>query len=73
MITRWAPPVENDTLAYINFVAGRVGVSPDTVIDLHDFNLCRPMVAAIIAQENANFAYPDAVLTEGLAMAGVSC
>jgi hypothetical protein len=71
MITRWAPPIENDTLAYINFVAGRVGVSPDTVIDLHDIHLSKPMVAAIIAQENANFAYPDAILAAGLGMAGV--
>jgi hypothetical protein len=72
MITRWAPPNENDTEAYIKFVAGRVGVSPDTVIDLHDVHLCKPMVMAIIAQENSNFAYQDSVLTGALALAGLA-
>lgn len=72
MINRWAPPVENDSLAYINFVAGRIGISADTVFDIHDAALCKPFVAAIIAQENADYAYPDDVLSAGIAMAGIS-
>jgi hypothetical protein len=30
---KWAPPVENDTAAYVRYVCQQVGCSPDTVID----------------------------------------
>ena len=36
IINRWAPPVENNTLAYINSVAKSVGVKPDQAIDVMD-------------------------------------
>ena len=72
MISRWAPPSENDTLAYINFVAGRMGISSTTPFDIHDYNLAMLMVPAIIAQENALWAYPEATVAAGLAMAGIA-
>lgn len=72
MINRWAPPVENDTSAYVNFVAGRMGLAPDTRFDINDPHLCAMMVSAIIAQENANYVYPAATINEGLALAGIA-
>ena len=34
MISRWAPPFENDTESYIDHVASKVGVGPDDEITL---------------------------------------
>lgn len=34
IIGRWAPPNENDTDNYINYVSNRMGISPDEEIDL---------------------------------------
>jgi hypothetical protein len=72
MINRWAPPSENDSTAYVDFVAGRMLISPDTVFDIMDWNLCAMMTEAIIAQENANYAYPTATITEAMQLAGVN-
>lgn len=36
IITKWAPPSENNTTGYINNVATRTGISADTVIDRND-------------------------------------
>ncbi len=36
IITKWAPPSENNTNGYINNVATRTGISADTVIDRND-------------------------------------
>lgn len=71
IINRWAPPVENDTRAYVAHVAARVGVGPDDPVDMHHQAVLKPLVCAIIAHENAGHAYPDAVIDEGLRLAGV--
>lgn len=34
IVTRYAPPAENDTDAYVDFVAQQLGVAPDTQIDV---------------------------------------
>lgn len=52
VIERWAPPSENDTEAYVQAVAKAVGVSPDMEIDLHQYEIMRPTVEAIIRHEN---------------------
>lgn len=36
IITKWAPPSENNTSAYIGHVAGRSGISADALIDRND-------------------------------------
>ncbi|WP_411512178.1 hypothetical protein [Escherichia coli] len=52
VIERWAPPHENNTLAYVNEVSKAVGVELDRFIDLHDYETLRPLVEAIIRHEN---------------------
>lgn len=52
VIERWAPPNENNTDAYINEVSKAVGVTADMIIDLHDYDILRPLVEAIIRHEN---------------------
>ncbi len=71
IIDRWAPPVENDTKAYVRAVARAVGVDPQEKIDVHQYARMRPLVVAIIAHENAGYRFPDDVVEEGLRLAGV--
>lgn len=77
-INRWAPPVENNTSAYVSQVALAMRVDPDETIDVHEYATLRPMVEAIIRHENGqgplktlNTWYDDATIDEGLRMAGV--
>ncbi len=71
VIDRWAPAVENDTEAYIAHVAQLLDADPDQIIDIDSFEVMFPLVKAIIAHENANYAYPDKLVTDALRMAGV--
>ena len=71
IIDRWAPPVENDTAAYIKAVAADIGVSADDDIDVRQLPVMLPLVKAIIAHENGMQPYSEAQLKAGLALAGV--
>lgn len=78
VIERWAPPHENNTLAYVNEVSKAVGVAPDMIIDLHDYETLRPLVEAIIRHENGrgplktpNSWYTPELIEEGLRRAGI--
>ena len=52
MINRWAPPNENNTTNYANFVAQRMGVDPNQSIDLSENpELAEKMVTAMIRME----------------------
>lgn len=51
IITRWAPPRENDTKAYINSVSVATGFKPDQVIDLDDRVTLRQVTGAILRRE----------------------
>lgn len=72
IITRWAPASENNTDAYVSAVATAVGLAPDVQVELHNYACLRPLVVAIIAHENAGYAYPADVVDEGLRLAGVA-
>lgn len=52
MITRYAPPVENDTGAYVNTVASRSLVAPDSRISTDNKEVMVPVVAAMSYVEN---------------------
>lgn len=66
IINRWAPPVENDSGAYVRAVAQKIGVLPDQVITLKDPRTLSLLIQAIIHHENAGFEYPDSVISEGV-------
>lgn len=63
IINRWAPPVENNTQAYINDVSARMGVSPDQPLDLEDRTLMLKLVGAIIYHENGESISPEDIAT----------
>ena len=58
MISRWAPPNENNTTNYSTFVATEMGISPDAQIDLSaNPELAQKMVGAMIKMEGGTSAY----------------
>lgn len=66
IINRWAPPHDNNpTEAYVNFVARRVGVAPDDILDLSPDEDLAPLVAAIARFENG-YDIEQNELTEGM-------
>lgn len=65
MINRWAPPVENDTGAYVNSVAKRMGVEPDMKLAVTLFML-EIMATAIIEHENGYQPYTIDVIQAGV-------
>lgn len=52
MISRWAPPSENRTEAYIRAVADDTGIDPDEPIDTRDRKTMVPVAASISRVEN---------------------
>lgn len=73
IVSRRAPPNENDTEAYITSVAQAVDVHPDQHIDLTKAAVMRPLVAAIIRHENGVQPYSPAVIDAALRMvAGIA-
>lgn len=70
IINRWAPPVENNTDAYVSYVAARLGVSPDSAISVNDGNTVFALVRAIIAQENG--AAPALLISDSTVAAGIA-
>jgi hypothetical protein len=63
LIDRWAPPVENDTQAYVTDVANRMAVGIDETLSLPDALL--PMLKAI-AQHEGGCPWADSVVQLGI-------
>lgn len=63
LIDRWAPPVENDTSAYVSDVANRLGVGIDETLALPDQLL--PLLKAIAIHEGG-CPWPDSVIQLGI-------
>lgn len=71
IISRWAPPNENDTPAYVASVSSQMGVHQDATLDVHIYGFMLPLVKAIIRHENGEMPYSLAALNHGLMLAGV--
>lgn len=52
IVSRWAPPCENDTKAYLRAVSRATGIDPDAMIDVSDPSAAIPLARAIVAHEN---------------------
>lgn len=61
VITRWAPPNENDTSSYIMGIAKVTGFGPHDRIDLKDPATLRTMTAAIVKRETGAVFHPDEI------------
>ncbi len=71
IISRWAPPNENNTDAYVAAVAKAVGVLDGEPIDLSRGDTMRLLVKAIIRHENGQQPYDDATIDDAMKKAGV--
>lgn len=71
LITRWAPPSENNTAAYIAAVASRLNVNADSALDLSDTVLLEQFLRAVFRHENGLEAdlLSDQVIREGVRLA----
>ncbi|PHM73710.1 structural protein [Xenorhabdus kozodoii] len=63
IISRWAPPNENDTESYIAYVCQSVGIASSAVMDVDNAATMRRLVKAIIQMENGQQPYSDDVFT----------
>lgn len=61
MISRWAPPVENHTEAYIRLVAERSGIDAEATLDTQREQDMIPVVAAMSEVENGKKALREDV------------
>lgn len=59
IVTKLAPPSENNTQAYIANVSAAMKVAPDEKIDLHDPDTMHTMMDAMVRQENGGNPYGD--------------
>ena len=66
IISRYAPPCENNTDAYIDHVCKALGVSADDVLDLNSEAVMMPLVKSIILHENGIQPYTDGQIQTGM-------
>lgn len=69
IISRWAPAAENQTEAYIQAVAGSVGLSADTAADFSKPDLLAATAKAIAVHECGSWLFSDVDLKAGIALA----
>lgn len=69
IISRWAPPHENDTSAYIKDIAHQMAIGPDDKISLHRQLTMLALVMSMIKHENGKQPYPPDVLMAGVNLA----
>ncbi len=67
IISRYAPPTENNTMSYIESVAGRVGVDKDQEIIVAD--ILPELIPAIIYHENGQQPYDNQTINAAIEMA----
>lgn len=68
IIHRFAPPSENNTVAYINHVAEVLKVDTDDTIDVRNDNVMLKLIKAIILHENGEQPYSDELILKGIKM-----
>ena len=71
VITRWAPPSENDTAAYIARVAADTGVDPNAVVDLKsDPALTKSLLESMTKHEGGGMGkFDESQIENGVALA----
>lgn len=69
IISRWAPPNENDTEAYISYVSKQMGISPDQKLDMKDQGILSGLIKNISVQENGYQRHDNSVIEAGASLA----
>jgi hypothetical protein len=68
LINRFAPPSENDTRNYVNYISGELGIDPDAEIDLSDPEM-RARILSPMAMMESRSEYSPGQITEMIEMA----
>ena len=68
IISRYAPPNENQTQAYIQSVANQLGITPDGKVDLTEIGTLTVFIKAIIRHENGIQPYSNETIQKGIAL-----
>ena len=66
IVSRYAPPNENQTAAYIQTVAKQLEVYPDTKIDIEKRGVLTVFIKAVIRMENGIQPYSDETNQKGI-------
>ena len=66
-ISRWAPPIENNTTAYVKDVAKACGVDPKAEVSLKQ--IMPDLVKAIVMHENGEMPYSNSDIITGISLA----
>ena len=66
IISRYAPPNENQTTAYVQSVARQIGVLPDMVIDIEERGVLTVFIKAVIRMENGIQPYSDETIQQAI-------
>lgn len=69
IISRWAPPNENNTQAYINGVCRICNVKESESIDMWNKPLLANLIVAIITHENGSQPYAMSLILQGVSEA----
>ena len=69
IVSRWAPPGENATAAYVVDVARALGVAPDAAVNCAQPAMLAAFVRAVIRHENGRCIYDTATLRAACAAA----
>lgn len=68
IISRWSPSSENETDAYIAHISQRLGISPNTPLDLNDDEILKNLLQVMIRHENGINPYNDETISKGIAL-----
>lgn len=66
IISRYAPPNENQTTAYVQSVARQIGVLPDMVIDIEERGVLTVFIKAVIRMENGIQPYSNETIQQAI-------
>jgi hypothetical protein len=69
IIHRWAPPSENNTVAYVAAVAADMVVGPQVPLNMEDPAVICNLVRAIVKHENGKQPYTPSQIATGVRMA----
>jgi hypothetical protein len=66
IIDKYAPPNENNTESYIDYVSKSMGVSADAILGLAHEDTLFEFIKAVIDQEEGRDIYPDALVRQAV-------
>jgi len=69
IISRWAPPSENNTEAYIDILCSRLGCDSSSYVDTQRFGTLELFTRAIIKHENGQQPYDEEVILVSISAA----